>query len=186
MTEDFTLLGPAESHVAKELREAIISSRDAAAKLVESLEKIDDTRIEVALLDVDTKAPTIAVVALMQGLSKNLDMAQSDRVDHRDHAQGKGGKVVTASTLPTASALRRQVDVAVELYCDRLDQMIDRIKRDPPLLAVNHNSLVDVLRPWYVFDRANHDEIVGRFATREHAEAFAAVHAERCGGTVEA
>ncbi len=70
-------------------------------------------------------------------------------------------------------------------YAAELDALIDRIKRVTPYLALGFDAFSHRLRPWFVFDKANGSEVVGRFETVEGAEGFAKVHALRSGGVID-
>lgn len=73
--EDFEMLGPAEKHIASQLRAAVETAKTEARKMLEALEEIDIERVEDALLDSKRKETVIMLVEPLQKLGSNLAMS---------------------------------------------------------------------------------------------------------------
>lgn len=73
MTMDaLELLGPAEKHIAEEMRAAVELAKTDAQKLLNALEEIDLDLVDGAMLDADRRATVIALVPSLQSLAKHL------------------------------------------------------------------------------------------------------------------
>ena len=84
-----------------------------------------------------------------------------------------------------AGHLERAIDAAIW----ELEALVARVGRSPAELGLGfkHDEVFmrDGGMPWFVFDRSNGDEVVGRFRTVEAAERFAEVYVDRSGGTID-
>lgn len=67
-----SLLGPAERHVAQEIRTALGEARTAARELADKLDELDESGVEAVLLDPERKQALIDSVGHLQKFVGNL------------------------------------------------------------------------------------------------------------------
>jgi hypothetical protein len=70
--ESFDTLGPAERHIADQMRKAVNAIRREAERMIETIDQIDLDQLDVALLDHDKKKMVIDIIDPMQRLATNI------------------------------------------------------------------------------------------------------------------
>jgi hypothetical protein len=75
MDETFDVLGPAEKHIAEQIRMAIAAAKTEAQNLLDVLDEIPVDAIEDAMVDAEKKMAVITLVDPIQKLASNLSMS---------------------------------------------------------------------------------------------------------------